>query len=368
MDSAPASDYRRPTLLTYLLLALLVLVPLFVMISPYLVSLASGAVLAVLCQPLYARLRKRLKPVWAGLVVTLGVLVLVLVPITLLVVGAVRQAAVVVDQVSASETLTGDGLASMVQRTLPFTDAFGSPEEVRVQLREAVTSVAQSVSGVVLAQLGMLPDMILQLVLVALATYFFLVDGRRAFKWIAEKVPLSRQIRLTLVASFRSATTAVVLASIAASGAQALTILVGFVALGVPAAFLAAGLSFVLAWIPTVGTVPVWGSAVGYLYMNGHPGKAAIMVGIGIAVGLIDNVVRPMVLRGREEMHPLVSLIAIVGGIAFLGVPGAFLGPLLASLAISILDIWPAVAAYCGIPVSGAGGEVPEVPLLNSGK
>lgn len=121
-----------------------------------------------------------------------------------------------------------------------------------------------------------------------------------------------------------------------------------------------------LAWIPTLGTVPVWGSAAIYLYLNGHPVKAGIMVAIGIIVGLVDNVVRPLVLRGREEMHPLVSLVAIIGGLALFGVPGAFLGPLLASLAISILDIWPAVDTYCGIPISGAGALVPEVPLLDT--
>jgi predicted PurR-regulated permease PerM len=368
METAPPPDTRRSTLLTYLVLVLLVLVPLFVMIAPYLVSLISGAILAVLCQPLYARLRRRLKPLGAGLVVTSGVLVLVLVPVSLLAIGAVRQAAVVVQQVSKGDGITIDELVALVHRSLPLTDVLGGPEEVKVQLRDAVTTAAQALSGVVFRQLGLLPDMVLHLVLVVLSTYFFLVDGRRAFRWIAGKIPLSRQIRLALVASFRSATTAVVLASIAASGAQALTILVGFYALGVPAAFLAAGVSFVLAWIPTVGTVPVWAAAAIYLYSQGHPGKAAIMVGVGLVVGLIDNVVRPLVLRGREEMHPLVSLVAIIGGLALFGVPGAFLGPLVASLAISILDIWPAVATHCGIPVSDGGDEVPEVPMLDAGK
>ena len=69
-------------------------------------------------------------------------------------------------------------------------------------------------------------------------------------------------------------------------------------------------------------------------------------------------------LRGRDAMHPMVSLMAILGGLMVLGIPGVFIGPLLASLTIAILDIWPAVAAYCGIPVSDSGVEVPQVPLL----
>src|SRR6187551_3309729 len=81
----------RPTLVTYLLLMALILVPLYVLLSPYLVSLATGAILAALCWPLHARLTRRL-PAWASaLVMTLGVVVLVLGPVVALAIGAARQ-------------------------------------------------------------------------------------------------------------------------------------------------------------------------------------------------------------------------------------------------------------------------------------
>ncbi|MDP2307938.1 MAG: AI-2E family transporter [Pseudomonadota bacterium] len=349
--------------MTYLVLVALVLVPLLVLLSPYLISLASGLVLAVLCQPFYARLRRRLSAHWSGLVVTVGVALLVLAPLTLVVVGGIRQASAVLLQFQDAEAPTGREIADLIRRWVPLTDRLGSPEEVQGVITTSMASAANALSGVVLTHLQLVPSMVLQLVLVVLSTYFFLVDGRALFRWIAGKIPLSRHIMQTLIGSFRSATNAVVLASVAASSAQALFILVAFAVLGVPAAFLAAAASFVLAWIPTVGTVPIWGAAAIWLYVRGSPTHAALMVGAGLVVGIIDNVVRPLVLRGREEMHPMVSLLAILGGLAAFGVPGAFLGPLIASLAISVLDIWPAVASYCGIAVSGSGDEVPDVPL-----
>jgi predicted PurR-regulated permease PerM len=166
------------------------------------------------------------------------------------------------------------------------------------------------------------------------------------------------------VASFRGATTAVVLASVAAAGTQASILLLGFWILGVPAALLGAGSAFVLAWIPTVGTLPVWAGAAVWLYLEGSTPKAVAMVVIGLVVGLVDNVVRPLVLRGRQEMHPMISLIAILGGLALMGIPGLFLGPLFASMTIAVLEIWPAVAAWCGIPVTDAGVDVPDVPMI----
>jgi predicted PurR-regulated permease PerM len=365
MDT-PEPRQVSPTLITYAALTLSIVLPLAVMLSSYTVSVLTGMILAVLFYPAYARLRRRLPPWAAGLTVTLGAVLLVVVPVILLAIGAWRQGATVLAQISVGDTPKISEIITDLQAWLALTDAFGTPEEIRAILQTGVDRLSAAASSRVFSEVQALPERALQLVLVTLSTYFLLVDGRRLFSWIAEKVPLSRHIREALVASFRGATTAVVLASVVASGAQALLLLLGCWALGVPAALLAGGAGFILAWIPTVGTVPVWGAAASYLYLQGSPSKAAVMVGIGLLVGIVDNVVRPLVLQGREAMHPMVSLLAIIGGLSLVGLPGVFIGPLLASMAISVLEIWPAVASYCGIPVSGAGDDVPDVPMLDN--
>jgi predicted PurR-regulated permease PerM len=93
-----------------------------------------------------------------------------------------------------------------------------------------------------------------------------------------------------------------------------------------------------------VGSVPVWVVGAIYLYMKGSIGKVVAMVVLGLFTGVIDNFVRPLVLKGRSEMHPLVALVAIFGGINWFGITGVFVGPILASILISLLEIWPTVA------------------------
>jgi predicted PurR-regulated permease PerM len=363
----PLSEVQRirSTLVTWLGLTLAVLVPLVVMVTPFAVSIATAAVLAVLCYPLYERLRRKL-PGWvAAGIVTAGVVVGVVVPILLLLIGAFRQGAEALGAFYRDDAPTVAEAIEAVRRWLPFTDTLGTPEEIRAIIQQGVTAISSEASEVLLTTVQGIPALVLQLVIVVLSTYFFLVDGRRFLAWIAGKLPLSLHIRTMLVASFRGATSAVVLASVAAAAVQAACLLVGYLALGVPAALFAGGAAFVLAWVPTVGTVPVWASAAVYLYLQGSPTRAVIMVVIGLVVGLVDNVVRPLVLRGRQEMHPMVSLLAVIGGLAILGVPGLFLGPLVASMAIAVMEIWPAVATYCGIPVSDGGDAVPEVPMID---
>ena len=367
MQPDPTRSSTLATLVTYAALTLGVVVPLATMVAPYAVSLLTGMILAVLCYPLYARIRRRLPPWAAGLVVTMGAVVLVVAPVIGIAVGAVRQAAAVLGQMSAGDAPTMSEVIDVGMRWAPI-DLIGTPDEVRVMIQSGVDRLSASVTTRVIQEVQALPDRVLQLVIVMLSTYFLLVDGRRLFTWVAEKLPLSRHIRELLVGSFREATTSVVLASVLAAAAQALILSVSFFTLGVPAAVLAGGASFVLAWIPTVGTLPVWASASIYLFVQGSTSKAIGMLVVGLVVGLVDNVVRPLVLRGRQEMHPMVSLVAIIGGIAALGLPGVFIGPLMASVAISALDLWPAVASFCGIPVTGAGEQVPDVPMVDASR
>jgi predicted PurR-regulated permease PerM len=361
VEPAPAVNVR-PTLVTYLLLMILVVVPFLTLLSPYMVALATGAILAEICYPFYSRIRRRL-PRWAaGLIVTFALVVLVLAPAGAMGVGAFRQGSAAVTRLSSDDTPTLAEIVGIARRWIPFIDTFGSPAELLVYLKSGITSVSAAASAVVLRQITGFPVVLLQIVLVVLSTYFALVNGRQLYRWIGEKLPLSGQIRHMLADSFRGATNAVVLASIAAAGAQSALMLLGFWVLGVPAALLAAGLTFLLGWVPGLPTV-VWVSATIYLYSQGSLARAVVMVVIGVVVGVIDNIVRALVLRGQKALHPMVGLLAILGGIVTFGVPGVFIGPLLACMAIAVLEVWPAVASYCGIPVSGSGDLVPNVPI-----
>lgn len=258
-----------PTLVTYLLLLVSVVAPFVTLLRPYLVSLATGTIVAAICYPLYAKLRRRL-PKWAAaLMVTLGVVALVLLPMAVIAVGAFRQGTAVIGLVSQEHAPT---LVEVVQRGrqwVPFIDTFGTPAELLDLLRGGLTSATQSVSGAVMGQIRAFPALVLQLALVVLTMYFALVDGRRLASWIGQKLPISGRIRRMLAASFHSATRAVVLASVAAAGAQAVLMSLGFWALGVPAVLLSAGLTFVLGWVPGLPML-VWGGRRGVPLQQRH--------------------------------------------------------------------------------------------------
>jgi predicted PurR-regulated permease PerM len=127
----------------------------------------------------------------------------------------------------------------------------------------------------------------------------------------------------------------------------------------VPMAILAAGATFVFAWIPILGSTPVWGIGTIYLYTQDSPGKAVAMLLLGFLTSVSDNLVRPWVLKGRGEMHPLVSLVAIFGGIEMFGIFGVFIGPVIAAALLALLDVWPSVGRRFGL-LASAPAEPPK--------
>ena len=164
-------------------------------------------------------------------------------------------------------------------------------------------------------------------------------------------------VRVQVVQSFHETAISVIWATVAAAAAQSAVMLLSYLTLGVPAAFLAAGATFLFAWLPLVGSTPAWLAGAIYLYLQDAMLKAILMVVFGLMAGLIENFVRPLILKGRSKMHPLVSLVAIFGGIGMFGIMGIFLGPILAAVLIALLQSWPEVGQRFGLLPGSKVGE-----------
>jgi predicted PurR-regulated permease PerM len=222
-------------------------------------------------------------------------------------------------------------------------------------------SAGTGATATILGLAAHLPNIVLQLALASLAGFFLLVDGHRFLCWMTDKLPIAVDVRVKVVQSFQETAISVIWATIAAAAAQSVVMLLSYLTLGVPAAFLAAGATFLCAWIPLVGSSLVWLAGAIYLYAQEAMLQALLMVVCGLIAGIVDHVVRAMILKGRSKMHPLVSLVAIFGGIEMFGIMGIFLGPILAAVFIALLQIWPEVGQRFGL-LPGATGDTNQCP------
>lgn len=320
------------------------------MIAPYILSLLMAAVLAVLTSPLYRwLLSKKLSRGISASIVTLLIVVVVVVPVALFLSNALRQGMEIAEKLSDQNLLSTNSLAARISHWGVVDSFVGNIESLEKQLRSTISKLGGTMTQQFLALASSMPDIILQICITMIACFFFLTDGLLFLKWVDQRIPLDQDIKAELVYSFKNTTISVIWATLAAALAQALVIALGFIVLGVPNAALAAGATFIFAWIPILGSAPVALAGGIYLYIQGSTTKVVFMFIVAVVAGLIDNFVRPLVLNGRQNMHPLVSFVAIFGGIQLFGIFGVFLGPILAAVLIALLNAWPLVARRFGI-------------------
>src|SRR5688500_11648417 len=360
MDHPPGSvpAQRRTTLVAFLALLMAVMVITVLMVLPYVLAVTMGGILALLAQPVLQWLTgHHVTPRVAAAIVVLGVILVIIAPLAVFVTKAIQQG-IAIGQGLAEGGISLRSLLDHVSGWAPIETLIGSPEAFEHQARRWIQSAGTSATATILGLAAYLPNLVLQLALASIACFFLLVDGARLLRWMTDKIPIDADVRVQVVQAFQETAISVIWATVAAAAAQSAVMLLSYLILGVPAAFLAAGATFIGAWIPLVGSTPVWLAGAIYLYVHDAMLKAILMVVCGLMTGLVDNFLRPMILKGRSKMHPLVSLVAIFGGIKMFGIMGVLLGPILAAVLIALLQIWPEIGQRFGLLPGSKAGEV----------
>ncbi|MFB1481191.1 AI-2E family transporter [Corallococcus sp. RDP092CA] len=331
-------------------LILLSIFLLCLVIRPFAEAFFLAAVLAGTFHGLHTRLKRRLRghgTVSAGLIVT-GILLALLLPLgglTAFVVAEVSEGARFVTQTAQQEGMEGlvsklpsgiqHPVSKLIER-LPLEQA-----ELDKKLQEQVTTQGGTAAKAVTGAVAATGTLILQTTMMLIALFFFLTDGERLVQWIESVSPLRRGQTQELLREFRSTSVSVLVSTIATAGVQAGAALIGFLIVGVPAPLFFAGLTFFLALIPAVGAAVVVLFAAGLMFLSGHPWAALFLAIWGVVVvGLVDNVVKPLLARKGMNQHGAIVFFALLGGLAAFGAVGLLLGPLIVAFFLSVVRIY----------------------------
>jgi predicted PurR-regulated permease PerM len=341
---------RRAHLVTFLAALAACLAAVLWMAAPYLLSLLLGGTLAMLAFPMYEWLqRRRLGPRLAAGALTGLLLLLVIAPLTGFTITAVKQGISISRDLGEIKEFSPKALTRALSRWQLVSVLLGGPAEVTARLTGAIQDAGKFATSAVVRLGKGIPEFLLQLVLGMIAFFFFLLNGLQFMEWLLGLGIFDRSMQGQLVKAFRDATISAVAGGFAAAASQAVLIFAGFLVLGIPGAFLAGGLTFIFSWIPVLGTVPALLAGMLYLYVAGTPLSMALLGVIGALAAIVDNLVQPLVMKGKSGMHPLVGLVAIISGIQMFGIMGVFVGPILVAMLLSLFRIWPLIRGVLGI-------------------
>ncbi|MGE0757566.1 MAG: AI-2E family transporter [Pirellulaceae bacterium] len=174
-----------------------------------------------------------------------------------------------------------------------------------------------------------------------LAVYFFLTDGPAIIESLMRMSPLEDRHERELLEEFDRISRAVVVATLLSAVVQGLLAGVGFWATGLQSVFLLTLTTIVFALIPFVGAATVWVPACMWLYF--YEGRLFAAIGLAIygatIVSMADNVIKPLVLHGQSNLHPLFALLSVLGGVNAVGPIGILVGPMIVVLLQTLLNI-----------------------------
>lgn len=311
-----------------------------IVIWPYLPWLVLAGWTAALATPLVDRLApRRDRRRTAAALVTLAIVTLVAAPMIATGTALWMDARELIRDALA--TGTGRRALELVlsEEQVPGDAArmFSSPEAMVRWLRSGGPETWSLASDVASAA----GQIALGVVVFLAGTYVGLVEGRRAFAWALAHAPLARRDARRLAGAFVE-TGRGLLVGLGLTGlVQGVLAGGAYAAIGVQRALVLGFLTFFASFIPTVGTGIVWAPVVLGLWITGRRGEAiAMLAWNALVVSTVDNLLRPVLARvGKVDMHVLVLLVSMVGGLVAIGPWGILLGPLVVRLLIEAMRI-----------------------------
>jgi predicted PurR-regulated permease PerM len=315
---------------------------------PFYGTILWGAIIALLFAPLNRWLLPHMKQRrnLAALTTMLAALVIVVLPAVLIAISLAREASQLYARIDSGELKPALMLRSMFN-ALPdwLTDllgrfGLGNFDLIQRKLTQAATQGSQFIA----TQTFNLGQDMLGLVIslfIALYLAFFLVrDGGTIVRAIRTAIPLPPDDKQELLEQFGTVLRATVKGNLVVALVQGALGGLAFWVLGVNAALLWAVLMALFSLLPAVGAGLVWGPVAIWLLATGETWQGVGLVLYGVLViGLVDNVLRPLLVGKDTGMPDYLVLISTVGGIAVMGINGFVIGPVIAAMFVAVWGI-----------------------------
>jgi len=304
---------------------------------------------------------------WAAFGTLVVIIVSVLLPTALLTASITQEAAAFYERfktgdISLSEYFQRgiDALPSWVRGGL---DRLGLADlsEVQRKLVEALGRSSQALTSRVMTIGQNTLEFVVNLFVMLYVLFFLLRDGKSLAAQAARALPLEKRHTERLLKQFATVVRATVKGNVVVALVQGTLGGLAFWVLGISGPLLWGALMALLSLLPAVGAAMVWGPVAIYLLSTGSLWPAAALTAWGVLViGLVDNVLRPILVGKETRMPDYLVLIATLGGLAAFGINGFVIGPVIAAIFLATWDIFAEVRQEQGATGEPAGRPARE--------
>ncbi len=328
----------------------------YLIISPFVSAILTSAVIAYIFYPLYEWLNGKIKKDGLSALIVSFVLILLLVAPSILMLSTMAKESQFIYVRSKQIFITGDifsigcapedtGFVCAVSNRL---GEFIRQPSVRFHMEESIgrvtTGIAKSASDFVFS----IPAIILNLFIVFFTTFYLFRDGKEIVKKAKNLLPLKSHHKKRIFHRLDEATYAIIYGSIIVALIQGAAGALGFFLIGISSPIIWGLIMAILALIPFIGTALVWLPISILLIAQGTitSSSSTILRGIGLLVygalfiSTIDNIIKPHIIGKKANIHPVLVLLGVLGGLALFGFIGFIVGPLILAITATLFDIY----------------------------
>lgn len=322
---------------------------LFFVLKPYLGVIFISGVFAITFYPLYKKMVVKLsgREKLASLFSTLLILIFIVVPVIVVSALLLKEAVGLYNSMAF-----GDAANSLIYRADVLVERFSSlfppgaidtQTDFGVYTRNLLNWVINHFDSIFVTVFGG----ILNFILMFISVYYFFIYGDRIKRGLIIWSPLPDEHDEEFIETLRSSIDAVLRGRILVAVVQGVIVGIGLAIFGVGSPVLWGFVGGLASFVPMIGTSIVTVPAIVYLFLSGSFGAGVgLLIWSAIAVGLVDNFISTIFLKSKMDVHPLVVLFSILGGIEVFGAIGFLIGPVAVSAFIALVKIYPAVISY----------------------
>jgi predicted PurR-regulated permease PerM len=317
----------------------------------FIIVLITGIFVAVLALPIDKMWERVVPNRVAAILTMLTLFVILTLPLVLVGFGMYHDATKLAEAVQGGEldALIDRGLhAPWAQRLLAsaYPDANESERIALAQMKvdEGQAKVQQELQDFGTRLLEAAPEFFVGIAIILFVVYYVLTDGTTFVAYLRRATPIpGRQVDF-LLQEARVGLRAVFFGQILMSLLQGVLCGIGWWIAGLPSPILWGAVMAIVALLPVLGTPMIWVPGALYLLIQGHifGGVFLLLWGTIVVLVILDTFLRPKIIGYGADIHPMLVLIGVLGGVAAFGFIGLFLGPLIVGILIAVLKVYEA--------------------------
>jgi predicted PurR-regulated permease PerM len=338
----------------FLICFLLVGFILYLVFRPFFSIFVWACVLAVIFQPLLRVLLRivRGQRAVASLVACLVILHLIVLPVSFVGIMVSQQSLVFYHNIQDSINSGGGELSAKIQDLKNNPGAHWVLSQLATWLGSE-TADLQGIGAPIMNALRRflvskgpsflvgVGGMFYEFIIMFVTMFFLFRDGPKIMQFVRSSNPLPSRYESEIIQKFQDMSYATFFGSLLTALVQGCAGALLFWALGMGTPLFWGALISLVALAPIVGAFLVWIPVSAYLMLMGHMTKGIILLAVGgLVVSSIDNVLKPIIIQGRTDLHPLLVFLSVLGGMQAFGFLGILLGPLAVAIFVTLLNFY----------------------------